>query len=75
MANTHKDVKEEISGAVAELQMRLKGELFGHGNLKKIAEKTGYSKYIIRRALKEKYPSLEVLEVIEKALTKSKKAA
>lgn len=79
MSNTPKSVitekQNEIAAIVVEAQNRIKAKMFGHGMIKAVSDKTGISKYRIRTAITGDNPSIEVLDAIEKALTKLSKAA
>lgn len=78
MANKQNSVinqNRELRTAITETQNRIKAKMFGHGMIKAVADKTGISKYKIRQAITGTNPSIEILEAIERALTKSLKAA
>lgn len=75
MTNTANGVKSEIRTAITEAQDRIKAKMFGHGMMKKLSEKSGISKYKIRRAITDASPNIEMLEQIERELAKISKAA
>lgn len=62
--------QSEIKRLAKEMQDRIKLHLFEHGMRERLSKKTGISKYKIRQTISGSNPDLDLLEKIERVLSK-----
>lgn len=62
-------MRKELAQNIKQIQDKIKLKLYEHGTQERISKETGISTYLIRTTVKSKYPDLELLSKIEKAIS------